>query len=207
MFISTHVYIVYVVKLNDQIKYVGLTSKTLKTRIIEHKSATKTGSNLVFHKAIRKYGSSLEFLPLFINFSLEEAANKEKELIQLYKTHVSTKGYNLSLGGEANTGLKGPMKAETKLKISLANKGKHSGLVHSNETKKKMSEAQKNKKFKRVAPVKDRFNNIFESVTAAAKFHNLKRLTVSEAVRHNRPTRKGIKFSYIYESRTTLAKI
>lgn len=203
------IYTVYTVKLNDQIKYVGLTSKPLKIRINEHRSSARTGSNLLFHKAIRKYRDSLIFDVVITNLSLEEAVNKEKELIQLYKTHVSVKGYNLTLGGEGNTGKKGPLKAETKIKISLAVRGEKHGMFgkkQSKEAKEKMSLAQKNKKLFKMSPVVDNLGNTFESITAAAKYHNIKRSRAMMSVSMNRKMRNGLSLQYVDKSKTVWEK-
>ena len=42
--------------MNNGKTYIGFTHKELEKRIIEHNSASKSGSNYLLHKAIRKYG-------------------------------------------------------------------------------------------------------------------------------------------------------
>ena len=81
-------------------------------------------------------------------FSLEELNVKEKVYIQLYDSFEN--GYNETLGGEGKEGC--CHSEETKTKISEANKGKHKGENHymygkhlSDETKTKISEAKKGK--------------------------------------------------------------
>ena len=79
-------------------------------------------------------------------FSLEELNVKEKVYIQLYDSFEN--GYNETLGGEGKEGC--CHSEETKTKISEANKGKHKGENHymygkhlSEEHKTKISEAKK----------------------------------------------------------------
>ena len=81
-------------------------------------------------------------------FSLEELNVKEKVYIQLYDSFEN--GYNETLGGEGKEGC--CHSEETKTKISEANKGKHKGVNHymygkhlSEEHKTKISEAKKGK--------------------------------------------------------------
>ena len=81
-------------------------------------------------------------------FSLEELNVKEKVYIQLYDSFEN--GYNETLGGEGKEGC--CHSEETKTKISEANKGKHKGENHymygkhlSEEHKIKISEAKKGK--------------------------------------------------------------
>lgn len=90
-----------------------------------HKSAMKRGSNLLFHKALRKYG--------WENFKWEivEESNdinlllNEREEFHIRKNnsyHLDGNGYNMTYGGEATLGW--TPSDETRLKISEANKGR-----------------------------------------------------------------------------------
>ena len=84
-----------------------------------------------FYNAINKYGwDNFEHIILFQNLTKEEAENKEKELIKLYKSNVKGYGFNINEGGFAPT-----MTEEQKIKISNSEKGKKVTL----ETKKKLS--------------------------------------------------------------------
>lgn len=93
---------IYGIRKNDQIKYIGQTTKTIEERWKEHiQTALRDGRNNGFaiHAAIRKYGIS--------NFSIveiEEVPNnllneREKYWISIYNTFKN--GYNLTLGGES----------------------------------------------------------------------------------------------------------
>lgn len=89
------------------------------------------------YNAINKYGwDNIQHNILFSHLSKEEAERKEKELIKKYNAIAN--GYNIELGG--NTG--GKHSEETKAKISMANKGKPKSDI----TKKKISEANKGRK-------------------------------------------------------------
>ena len=85
-----------------------------------------------FYNAINKYGwDNFDHIILFQNLIKEEAENKEKELIKLYKSNVKGYGFNINEGGFAPT-----MTEEQKIKISNSEKGKKVTL----ETKKKLSD-------------------------------------------------------------------
>ena len=76
-------------------KYIGLTSLTLKER------AGKDGHNYKdcthFWNAIQKYGwNNFNSKVLEENLTLDEAKEKEKYYIKLYKTNNSNIGYNIS---------------------------------------------------------------------------------------------------------------
>lgn len=101
----------------------------------------------VFKNAIKKYGREnfkREILELFE--TKKEAFNAQEKYINIYKTHVSQRGYNISLsGGHGVFG--GYISDETKKKISLSVSKSLKGRVFSEEHKKKLSEAGKNKIF------------------------------------------------------------
>lgn len=86
-------------------KYIGLTSLTLKER------AGKDGHNYKdcthFWNAIQKYGwNNFNSKVLEENLTLDEAKEKEKYYIKLYKTNDSNIGYNISKGGDGGFGIK-----------------------------------------------------------------------------------------------------
>ena len=120
---------------NDKL-YIGYTSISLKTRLRGHFKTARSGKNIKFANAIRKYGE--------INFKIEElftfhdkqlALLKEIELIKFYDTIKN--GYNTSYGGEGGGGNLGrSLSIEHKQKISKSNKGKK----FSELTKKKISD-------------------------------------------------------------------
>ena len=85
-----------------------------------------------FYKAIKKYGwDGFEHIILYKNLSEEDAKAKEIELIAQYETTDSEKGYNATIGGESANGL--IHSEDTKKRISKALKGRQSpnkGRVH-----------------------------------------------------------------------------
>ena len=78
--------------------YIGLTTKTLEHRKSQHLRSAKCGSNMHFHKAIRKYGpDSFTWDVVMRCESKESLVEKEQLLISLYEPEQL---YNKSLGGE-----------------------------------------------------------------------------------------------------------
>jgi group I intron endonuclease len=79
----------------------------------------------VIHNAIVKYGwNSIKHEIILDNLTLDEANDKEQELIAFYQTTNRTHGYNVELGGKAC----GHLTDEHKQKISVANSGKNNGM-------------------------------------------------------------------------------
>lgn len=131
--------------------YIGITSyKYVKTRWDNGKGYSQQS---LFWNAIKKYGwENFKHEILFTDLTKEEACQKEIELIAFYKSNQREFGYNLSSGGEINSGYK--LTDETKLKLSDSHKGKHpwnygktgysmpnsKGKKRSIETRNKMSE-------------------------------------------------------------------
>lgn len=102
--------------------YIGITSQPCEERWANGLGYRK---NEYFMRAIRKYGwENFTHEILYIGLTEEEACAKEIELISFYDSTNKDKGYNISTGG----------------------KYIHSGALHSEESKKKMSEIKKGKK-------------------------------------------------------------
>lgn len=192
--------IVYQATLNDEIKYIGITSKLLNYRITDHLYETNSrNSQYLFHRAIRKYKDSIKFEVIEVVGSWEEAVFLEKYYIKHYNTFVKESGYNLTLGGD---GCFGAIRSiETKQKISASKTGKtpnRADYSQSQETKDKIRKS----KLGTSAPYKwvkiiDNNGIIYSSITEAAKIHNLKRTTINEALRMNRVVKSiNKKFSY-----------
>lgn len=146
-------YNVYMHKLKkDNRKYIGITKQKVKKRWqngLGYKHST------YFYNAIQKYGwDNFEHIILYDNLTKKEAENKEKELIELYKTTKKGYGFNINEGGFSPIITK-----QQKLKISKTEKGKKV----SQETKEKLS---KNiKKYYEINGTTENMKKYYKSVT------------------------------------------
>lgn len=81
--------------------YVGYTGKDVFSRFGNHVAKTKGGSQLPFHKAIRKHGVDIwetEILATVDN--REDAKELEKKFIAEHNSNIRGFGYNMTPGGE-----------------------------------------------------------------------------------------------------------
>lgn len=121
--------------------YIGITSQTPSLRWRNGKGY----KSQIFNKAIEKYGwDNITHEVLYENLTYEEACEKEKMLIEQYKSNDKRYGYNITSGGDGTIGVVSVWKGkhlpkETCKKISESNKGRIPTL----ESRKRMSEAQK----------------------------------------------------------------
>ena len=126
-------------KINSK-KYVGITSN-MERRFKQHKSARNRCP--VFSNAIKKYGfENFEFKILNENLSSKDAKLIEKQLIKDFNTLVPN-GYNRTEGGD--TSVKHSVESIEKIKEAnrlyrLNNPDPRKGKLHSEETKKLLSE-------------------------------------------------------------------
>jgi len=126
-------------KINKK-SYIGQTICSLKHRISQHFAYVKMGSNIYFHRALKKYGKD--------NFEWEEIAwggnqidlNKlEIRMIDFYNT--KSNGYNLTNGGDGNSGM--IVSEKTKKIWRERRKGENNSFYnkhHTEEVKQKLSE-------------------------------------------------------------------
>lgn len=129
-------------KINNKV-YIGITSRTPQERWGNQGCNYK--SSPYFYNSIQKYGwDNFEHNILYTNLTKEEACEKEQELIKQFNSMNREFGYNSTSGGEVFI-----MNDETKQKISKALRGNKNNLGHpcSEEKKRKISEAQKGRKF------------------------------------------------------------
>lgn len=124
--------------------YIGI---TLQCPLKRWGNGKNYNGNKFFKNAIEKYGwENFEHEILFSGLTEEKAKEIEKNLILEYKSYDSNFGYNITMGGESGNGLKHT--EETKKKISNAEKGRVSpmkGKKHSEETRRKISMSNKGK--------------------------------------------------------------
>ena len=129
-------------KINGKI-YIGITSQKPEDRWGSQGCNYKSSPH--FYSAIQKYGwDNFEHNILFTGLTKEQACLKEQELIKEYNLMNREFGYNSTSGGDIFV-----MNEETKQKISQAMRGNQNNLGHpcSEEKKKKISDAQKGRKF------------------------------------------------------------
>lgn len=96
--------LVYLVKFPNGKKYVGITSKSMKRRKIQHYSDARKGSTYKFHKALLKYEGKEEWIIIENKISWKRACEIEQSLIKEFDSFK--KGYNSTIGGEGTPGRK-----------------------------------------------------------------------------------------------------
>ena len=145
-------------------RYYGITSQKVEIRWQGGNGYTR---NQHFKNAIKKYGwNNFEHIVLFDNLTEEEAKLMEQMYIALYDTTNRDKGYNITLGGESASGYHHTEKTKERLRKSSTGRkgvsryGKDNpnygngdkikgeknpfyGKHHTEETRKKISEARK----------------------------------------------------------------
>src|ERR1700722_6714779 len=123
--------------------YIGQTCQTMKER---WDSGHGYKANKHFFAAIKKYGVKVFTHEIICyGFGKEDGDFWEQHFIAKYDSTNQDKGYNLDLGGKG----KGRMSEETKKKLSEANKGKPSptkGKPISDEQKRHLSRINMGKK-------------------------------------------------------------
>lgn len=101
----------YVYKIINKVNnksYIGITSNIKKRFKYHQQRYNKTSKEEYIqkplYKAFRKYGiENFIFLELYSNLTMEEACNKEIELIKKFKTLTHEKGYNITKGGNCRS--------------------------------------------------------------------------------------------------------
>ena len=205
-------YKVYMHKFPNNKVYVGITCQNVNDR-------WRKGSryNGYIKNAIQKYNwENIEHIIVYEHLSKEEAEQKEIELISFYKSNQRKYGYNIENGGNH----KGKHSKETLLKMSLARKGKPSGIKpmlgkkHSLEAKIKMSKSRVGKVQsketieKRMKQLRIKVNQYdlegnfiskWESITVAAKTLNIKDSDISRVCKGKRNKCGGYIWRYADE--------
>lgn len=121
-------------KINGKI-YIGITSQRVQGRWNNGKGYKKNGH---FYRAINYYGwDNFEHIILFENLSKEDACQKEIDLIKKYNTTNPDYGYNISIGGDVNTGWKHSDEYKNRMSEIMKNR------TISDKTRKKISESRK----------------------------------------------------------------
>lgn len=136
-------------------QYIGQTTKNVEVRLSEHLRKSAKNKGYAIHRAIAKYGWDNFKVDILTNCLTQEHLNAEElRLITKFNTQVPN-GYNLTAGGDGG----GKHSEQTKKLMSEMRKGKGmpdaclkasklalSNRVISEETHRKLSEAQKGNK-------------------------------------------------------------
>lgn len=127
--------------LSNNKAYIGYTSSTIEKRWAAHVRDAERGSSLIFHRAIRKYGTDGWKHETLESCLTRYAAQKaEIQLIAKHETFVDDhpdKGYNMTQGGETATrGWRHTPAARQAITEALT------GRPVSEATRQKMSESQ-----------------------------------------------------------------
>lgn len=190
-------YIIYMHrnKINGKI-YIGQSKRTWEERAQNNGSGYR---KQIFYRAIEKYGwDNFEHIILESNLTKQEANDKEKYYIKLYKSNDKNFGYNRTLGGDGHTGTM-PDSVKEKIHLSMLGEKNHFynrhhteetkqkirnhmpdftgknnpffGKKHTEETKKKISKTKQGQGNKKVICITT--NEIFDSLAIAAKTYNI----------------------------------
>lgn len=128
-------------------RYIGVTNDPARR---EQRHAAGTSKARAFNAAMKKYGrDAFDFRILAVFDDVNAASYHEQAAIGQFKS-LSPDGYNLRAGAPY-TRYSGPMSAETRARMSAANKGKRPSdktlaAAHSPQSRAKMSAAQKGRK-------------------------------------------------------------
>lgn len=197
-------------------KYIGITSQTPEQRFRHGKGYKKSK---YFNRAIQKYGwDNFTHEILYKDLTIEDAKEKEIELIKLFNTRDNDKGYNILAGGDLIAGEYSPLynthlSEETKRKMSDVRKGvpkpdgfgekisnKLKGRIFSEETRKKMSlhhadfKGKNHSKSKRVLCLETGL--IYESVGEASRATGCNRVKISNVCNGYRDQTGGLHFKF-----------
>lgn len=127
-------------------KYVGLTTRTLQERQIDHQKNVKYGGDTAFYKAIRRYGyDSFKWDILQECEILDDLKIAETYWIDKLKTYAPTgHGYNLTLGGDGVFGL--IQSKESIERARQANIGRTHSTIARNRSSKSMLSSERVKR-------------------------------------------------------------
>lgn len=132
----------------DGMKYIGVT-KNPEVRFRGHSiHATKTRS--IVKAAIKKYGVENFKMDILCKGTQDYCYELEAKAIKLFNT-VKPNGYNICSGGRGSVGIlaeyNGMYGKKGELHHNYGKPGYRTGMLHTEETKKKMSEAHKGRVF------------------------------------------------------------
>jgi group I intron endonuclease len=144
--------------------YIGFTNKTLIARFRKHVNSSTSGSNVILHKAIRKYGRENFTIEVLEKSEDEKFLLEERESFYIQKYNTLENGYNMTLGGQGCIGFQHSEEARKTISEQYKERWKDpefiekqksnprmTGKKHSEETRKKM----RNKNYKHTDETKE----------------------------------------------------
>lgn len=180
--------------------YIGQTIQKLKNRLYGHCNDSfrvkDSGFNNIKSRAIRKYMT----FKVEVLYQGDDLNIQEIKYIKEYNSTNQEFGYNLESGGSLNK----THSEETKRKISEARKGK----IHSEETKDKMSEARKGKKLGInngnaksiiVTELSTGIETRFNTITEAAGYYEISINAISKVLNNRLKTFKKKQYTVKYK--------
>jgi hypothetical protein len=101
-------------------QYVGVTSRGLRERRRKHIERALAGSELCFHRALRKHGpENFEWREESTDLLWKDACVREQVLITELGTKDRARGYNVTDGGEGTLGMPLPEEAQRRVSATL----------------------------------------------------------------------------------------
>lgn len=126
--------------------YIGKwTKESVATRWQEHCIAASKGSQVHFHRAIRKYGpGSFRLETLYTARTVKELNAMETFFIVLHQSHLRENGYNMTMGGDGGVpNEETRRRISTKVSLSLLGNRRSVGRIVTFKTRQKMSSSHK----------------------------------------------------------------
>lgn len=184
-------YIIYRLTSPSNKSYIGYTSKLINFRFNQHiygynyyVSNKKYYGSTKLYKAFKKYGHENFVKEIIGQFQTKEEA-LQFEINMIKKYNSINEGYNIAVGGQGGSK---PVSEETKLKMSIAAKGR----ILSEEHKENISKACKGKPLCESAKEKlkqkliNDNNIVFNSINEAATYYNTTKGNLSKWVKRNK---------------------
>jgi len=141
-------YVYKITNIVNNMQYIGV-SVDVKKRFKSHCRANG-GKKLILKNAILKYGKDAFKVETLIKSTQSYCYKMEPKFIEAFNT-ISPNGYNLSAGGRGSLGLTGEMNGcygrTAEKHPNFGKPGYRTNVPHTEETKKKMREARKNRKW------------------------------------------------------------
>ena len=147
--------------------YIGITNQGAGARYRHHWYEARIGEPAPIHRSMAKYGEE-NFTLEIIDFAdtYEELKEKEKYWIKQYDSMNREKGYNLTEGGDGTFGRM--HSEETKKKMSETRKGKTTDKLHNHI----MNLVEKCQQPVAILDVDNNVINVFRSKADCARFYN-----------------------------------